>query len=350
MAHIGIVGAGLAGVGAAYALRESDHEVTLLEKSRGVGGRAATRRRNDCVYDHGANYVKERDDRTTDLIRELGEEGLVDEIGPVWTFERDGEIDPSDREEERKYTWEAGITQFAKRLLARTDADVHKTTRVESLARDPEDDAWTATDADGDDHGPFDAIVLTPPAPQTADLLRATDWPDDDGALEALATAVEDVPFRTIRTLVFGYDFSLDVPWYAAVNTDTEHEVGWLAREECKPGHVPDGETLLIAQMSPEWSSDHYDDSLEDAAEAGASLVAGLVDDGRLEDPEWVDDQGWRYALPNAGLDLDADDGARSRARDAGLYVAGDWVAGAGRVHEALWNGVDTGEAVADRL
>ncbi|GAB6880489.1 hypothetical protein JCM17823_27630 [Halorubrum gandharaense] len=42
--------------------------MTLLEKSRGVGGRAATRRRNGCRYDHGANYVNPDDGgRTADL-------------------------------------------------------------------------------------------------------------------------------------------------------------------------------------------------------------------------------------------------------------------------------------------
>ncbi|MFC7135527.1 NAD(P)/FAD-dependent oxidoreductase [Halobaculum litoreum] len=347
MAHIGIVGAGLAGAGAAYALRDTDHDVTLLEKSRGVGGRAATRRRDDCRYDHGANYVKEGDGRTVDLLHELGDDGLVDAEEPVWTFDRDGAIEPSDREEAHKFTWTAGITQFAKRLLAETDAAVRKTTRAESVARD-DAGAWTVTDTDGDEHGPFDALLLTPPAPQTADLLAATDWPGADGALAALHDAVADTEFRTIRTLVFHYDFALDVPWYAVVNTDKEHAVGWLAREECKDGHVPDGEGLLIAQMSPAWSVEHYDDPLESAAEAGADLVADLVGDDRLADPDWVDDQGWRYALPDEGLAADAE--ALASAREAGLFLAGDWVAGAARAHEALWNGVDAGDRIADRL
>ena len=104
MTHIGIVGAGMAGVGAADALAGTDASVTILEKSRGVGGRAATRRRNNCRYDHGANYVKGDDDRTSDLIRDLGEEGLVELTAPVWPFEADGEITPSDRDPERKYT------------------------------------------------------------------------------------------------------------------------------------------------------------------------------------------------------------------------------------------------------
>ncbi len=355
MAPIGIVGAGLAGAGAAYALRSTDHDVTILEKSRGVGGRAATRRRDGCRYDHGANYVKLPDQRTGDLIRDLGEDGLVDIEEPVWTFGADGEITPGDGDDEHKYTWEAGVTQFAKRLLAETDAEVRTTTRAESIVRDGTadgDGAWTVTDTDGDDHGPFDALLLTPPAPQTADLLSATEWSDDSGTLADLHTAVEATEFRTVRTLVLHYPFELDVPWYGLVDVDKAHEIGWLSREECKRGHVPDGEGLLIVQMSPEWSTAHYDDPLEEATDAAATLAADLVGDDRLTEPDWVDDQGWRYALPNEELDGDGatDADAVAAAEDAGLFLAGDWVAGRGRVAAALWNGTDAGESIAERL
>ncbi|ESP87451.1 NAD(P)/FAD-dependent oxidoreductase [Candidatus Halobonum tyrrellensis] len=348
MSHIGIVGAGMAGAGAADALSAAGVDVTILEKSRGVGGRAATRRRNNCRYDHGANYVKGDDDgRTSGLVHELGEAGLVELADPVWTFGGDGEITASERDAETKYTWEAGITQFAKRLLARTDAEVRTSVRVASLARG---DGWTATDETGDEHGPFDAVLLTPPAPQTADLLESTDWRGgwEEGALESLREAADAVPYRTIRTVVLNYGFELDVPWYGAVNTDDDHPVGWLSREECKPGHVPDGQTLLVAQMSPDWSVDHYDDDLADAADAAAARVATLVGDDRLREYDWADDQGWRYALPDEAAD--PSERAIERAREAGLFLAGDWVAGDGRVHEAVWNGVSVGEAMADRV
>ncbi|MFC7069593.1 NAD(P)/FAD-dependent oxidoreductase [Halobaculum lipolyticum] len=348
MAHIGIVGAGLAGAGAAYALRDTDHDVTLVEKSRGVGGRAATRRKHGCRYDHGANYVKDGDDRTVELIRELGADGLVDVEEPVWTFGRDGEIEPSDRQESHKFTWEAGITQFAKRLLAATDAEVRTTVRAASVARDADTGTWTVTDTDGDDHGPFDRLLLTPPAPQTAALLAATAWDGDGGTLGALREAVEAVEFRTIRTLVLHYDFAVDVPWYAVVDVDKEHDVGWLAREECKDGHVPDGESLLVVQMGPEWSLAHYDDPLDEAAATVAGKAADLVGDDRLADPDWADDQGWRYALPDTGLDPSA--GAVEAAREAGLHLAGDWVAGEGRAHRALWSGVEAGERIDGSL
>jgi hypothetical protein len=338
--RVGVVGAGAAGAAATYALRDADATVTIIEKSGGVCGRAATRRRDGCRYDHGANYVKDDDELAASLIPELGTEGLVDIAEPVWTFDADGEVSEGHGNDGRKWTWSEGITQLAKRLLARTDATVHRRTRVESIERTGE--AWHLTDTDGADHGPFDVLLLTPPAPQTADLLRATDW--DDDRIDPLAEAVDAVPYRTIRTLVLHYPFRESYPWYGLVNVDKDHAVGWLSREECKPGHVPDGESLLVVQMSPAWSEAHYDDPLDDAAAAAADHAAALLGDDRYRDPDWVDDQGWRYALPEAGAETEP---LRAAETD-GLYVAGDWVAGEGRVAAALRDGFEAGERIRD--
>ena len=338
-----VVGAGLAGVGVAYGLREASADVTILEKSRGVGGRAATRRKHGCRYDHGANYIKDGGGRTDELVRELGTEGVVDIAEPVWTFDADGEIAPGDRREAHKWSWTEGITQFAKRVLGETDAELHKTTRVDGLTRTSA--GWTLSDTDGGDHGPFESVVLTPPAPQTADLLASTTVEDAASdaaaAIERATEAVGEVPFRTIRTLVLQYPFEIDRPFYALVNTDRDHPIGWLARESCKTGHVPDGESLLVAQMAPDWSAAHYDDPLESAADEAAGMVADLLDDDRLADPGWVDDQGWRYALPDAGFD-----GEIEALREQSLYLAGDWLGGEGRAHQAFWNGVGTAEVI----
>ena len=379
--RIGIVGAGVAGCGVAHALAggdalravepaaalDTDVQVTVLEKSRGVGGRAATRRRDGTTYyyDHGANYVKEADERTVELLHALGEDGLVAFEEPVWPFTGDGEISESQREPEPKFTWETGITQFAKRLLGETDATVRKGTRAVSATYD---DAWTVRDADGATHGPFDALVVTPPAPQTArllgettvessdaarsDMVRSADATQSDHLAEtvtALQDRVADVPFRTTRTAVLGYDEPLDREWYALVNTDGAHEIGWLAREECKDGHVPPGENVLIAQMAPDYSERTYDDASDAVANDAAERVATLLDEPRLAEPAWTDDQGWRYAQPNETL---TDTPLTDRAARAGLFLAGDWLVpdGKGRVHEAYWRGTRVARDVADRL
>ena len=336
-----IVGAGLAAAGMADALSDRSVSVTVLEKSRGVGGRAATRRRDGCRYDHGANYIKDSDERTRELLQSLGADGLVDIDAPVWPFDAEGTISESQRPESHKWTWEAGITQLAKRLFDRTDADIRKETRVDTLEEDQS--GWTISDTDGAIHGPFDAVVLTPPAPQTADLLQATELLDGDDDLAAATDAVDQVPYRTIRSLMLHYPFEIDPPYYALVNDDRDHDIGWLARESCKPGHIPAGEELLVVQMAPDWSTANYDMPLDDAASEAAVKAAQLLDDDRLTEPDWVDDQGWRYALPDAGVDSDAVEPLEAH----GLYLAGDWVVGEGRAHEALWCGVDVGERLA---
>jgi len=210
---------------------------------------------------------------------------------------------------------------------------------VETIHR--EGDAWTLSDTDGGSWGPFDVLCLNPPAPQTAKLLADAEW--DDDRRTALSEAAAEVPYRTVWTAVLHYPFELDRPYYGLINTDKEHAVGWISREECKRGHVPDGETLLVVQAGGEWSSGHYDRDPETNVAELAELTADIVGDDRLSEPDWTDHQGWRYALPEGSVRR----GPLDSAERAGLYCLGDWIPGEGRLHAALANGLDVGERVA---
>ena len=59
--------------------------------------------------------------------------------------------------------------------------------------------------------------------------------------------------------------------------------------------------------------------------------------------PLWADRQGWRYALPDGA----ADAMVLAQARDDGLWFAGDYVAGVGRIHRAIASGEAVGAALA---
>ena len=48
-----VIGAGLAGLIAAQQLRNSGHDVVVLDKGKSPGGRLATRRIGDATLDHG---------------------------------------------------------------------------------------------------------------------------------------------------------------------------------------------------------------------------------------------------------------------------------------------------------
>jgi len=61
--HIAVIGAGMAGIACARTLVQAGHRVTVFEKSRGAGGRMATRRSEFGGFDHGAQFFTVRDER-----------------------------------------------------------------------------------------------------------------------------------------------------------------------------------------------------------------------------------------------------------------------------------------------
>ena len=344
-ARLGVIGAGAGAAAATYIIDHAlpNAEITVFEKSRGVCGRAAARRRETgtaaYVYEYGANYLTDADDRVSSLIVGKFDDGLVEVEGPIWTFDADGTVSEGRDGDARRWTYADGITRLAKHLFGATGAVVERETRIVDLRHDG---GWQVADAAGDAYGSFDALLVNPPAPQTADLLRETGV----DAVDRLGDAAAEVDYRTVWTAVLGYGFKIDAPYYALVNADKEHEVGWIGREECKPGHVPEGESVLVVQANPDWSTKRYNHPPAENVATLARHTADLIGDQRLADPDWTDHQGWRYALPEAGVRTEA---VRAAARH-GLYVTGDWVAGDARLHAAVRNGLETGETLAASL
>ena len=73
--HIAVVGAGIAGIACARTLMQAGHQVTVFEKSRGAGGRMATRRTEFGSFDHGTQYFTVRDPRFVKVLESV--QGLV---------------------------------------------------------------------------------------------------------------------------------------------------------------------------------------------------------------------------------------------------------------------------------
>lgn len=343
---LGVVGAGAGAAAATFAVDSASPnvETTVFEKSRGVCGRAAARRRDGIVYEYGANYLKDTGGRVSRLVTDELDEGLVEVDGPIWTFDSNGDVSEGATEQARRWTYTDGITRLAKHLFGAADAKVQHKTRIVEVTHDRggQEGSWQLTDSDGVEYGPFDVLLLNPPAPQTAELLSET----GAEAVDRLGNAAAELSFRTVWTAVLGYRFEIDAPYYALVNADGDHEVGWIGREACKPGHVPDGESVLVVQASPEWSSERYDDRPKENVADLARRAAEIVGDQRLASPDWTDHQGWKYALPEGGVR----GGPLREAAREGVYAIGDWVAGEARLDAAVQNGLETGLSLADFL
>lgn len=366
--RVAVVGGGVGGAGVASALEESALEVTVLERDDVAGGRTATHRRHGCRYDIGANYLSDGSERVSELVRTLDDGDLVDIGAPVWTFDADGRISPGDeaRADDHRWTFEDGLATLPRRLLERSGATVRTGSSVAGLEYASDEGRWIVglrgeeTNASTENRRlDADAVVLTPPGPATASILEASvDGSEESQSqsqpqFQALAEAARSTPYRSVHSFALHYPFGLERPFYALVNTDREHPVGWVAREGEKRGHVPEGETLLIAQMAPDWSVAHRSTPAADAAREAAARVAALLEDDRLADPDWTDLVEWRDALPDADPDADADGAAtgpdRLRgAESAGLFVAGDCTHGRGRIHAALERGLTVGDRIRE--
>jgi oxygen-dependent protoporphyrinogen oxidase len=91
-ASVVVVGAGIAGLTAAYQIKQAGHDVLVLESRHQVGGRMTTVDWEGFKVDSGAKFVTTSDRSLLDLVRELGIEGQLaePEEGLTITIFRDG--------------------------------------------------------------------------------------------------------------------------------------------------------------------------------------------------------------------------------------------------------------------
>ncbi len=75
--RVAVVGAGLSGAVVARQLADHGCQVSIFEKSRGVGGRMATRRIEELRFDHGAQYFTARDPEFIRHVQMWKEAGIV---------------------------------------------------------------------------------------------------------------------------------------------------------------------------------------------------------------------------------------------------------------------------------
>jgi predicted NAD/FAD-dependent oxidoreductase len=77
---VSIIGCGISGIFAALKLRDSGiKNIKLFDKSRGLGGRLATRRSNDGKFDHGIQYIKLDNISNLPQIKSLKDNNILKE-------------------------------------------------------------------------------------------------------------------------------------------------------------------------------------------------------------------------------------------------------------------------------
>ncbi len=336
MFDVAIIGAGLAGLTCAQQLHQAGYQVVIVEKSRGVGGRVATRRLHDIRADHGLRYLEPQGKLSQQLIEILVNRGILQ----AWTntiYELKSAKPESGVESHAHpspltpnpsvidcYAAPTGMTAVAKFLAIGLEIWLNR--RVHSITPTI-DNTWHLTlEPTAETHNELTAkaVVLAIPAPQALMLLEPL-------AQSSLPTAFIDtlrsVEFDPCLSVIAGYPtvgagHPLPLPTWKACTVSNDFDLAWIVLDSSKR---PDAQIpVFVLQSTAEFAKRYLD--AQDLNSAGQQLLsrAAQLFIPWLDTPDWFQVHRWRYALPGRPLNQDC--------LDAGtllpLVCCGDWCGG----------------------
>ena len=298
---VAIVGAGMSGLMAARTLADQGLRVRVFEKSRGPGGRMATRRTGEYAFDHGAQYFTARDERFGRSVESWSEEGLVARWEGRIGVAKNGTLAPKNSQTER-YVGTPRMSGLTRHLAG--GLDLGYTTRVGQILRDGK--RWALADAEGETLGTFDVVLVTTPPEQAVPLLA------EAPALARQAAAVEMLPCWAVMAV---FEQTLPVPFDGLFVHDAP--VAWAARNSSKPGRPAPESWVLHA--APAWSREHLE---ADPQTIPGPLLTAFFEATGLDpaEPAFAQAHRWRYSMAAEPLEAGC-------LWDAGLRigVCGDW-------------------------
>ena len=360
---VAVVGAGLAGASAARILLAAGYAVSVFDKSRGVGGRMATRRRDGDAFDHGAQYFTARSDAFSAQVEDWTTRGLaapwggrIVGLGAGVVTELETSSGRPGNGDVTRYVGYPKMSVLARDLLG--SADLQTGVRIETLARSER--GWALGAEDGTAAGVFDRVLLASPAAQTEVLLRSGIATPEAAALADRIAAVEVDPCHAVMVrfaspLCAGLEAQGQSAFDGAFVDDTA--LAWMARGGSKPGRpgsanpategdppagAPAGESWLL-HSAPDWSRAHVEEASERVATLQLEALArslGVGGPDALPEVVSVATHRWLYSRTRTPLGLDA-----IWEPSLGLGLCGDWLRGA-RVEDAFLSG----EAAAKAL
>jgi predicted NAD/FAD-dependent oxidoreductase len=331
--RIAVVGAGVAGAACAAGLLRAGFDVTVFDKSRGVGGRMATRRAqwtdadgslHTAAFDHGCPHFTVTRPRMQAVVDRAEALGCATRWG-----QRVHASFPAPR------VWQVvvptpNMPAFCRHLL--NGVPLRLGQAVTGLQRSAA--GWLLHLTDDRSEGPFDQVLLAIPPAQAAALLA--------GHEDAWADALAGERMAPCWTLMAVTD-ELDWPWDAAELK--RGELAWIARNDRRPGRDANprsGWAEWVAHATPAWSVAHLEDDPAQVTTLLRAAFAKLLPAGPALRWHHTSVHRWRYARPvhpaPVGLDF-------WWSKDLGLGVCGDSF-GDGSV-EAAWG---SGDELADTL
>ncbi|MEY4065986.1 MAG: Protoporphyrinogen oxidase [Pseudomonadota bacterium] len=229
--NVALIGAGAAGAACVSVLRSRRADFCVFEKARGAGGRLATRRVSgilsdqDLSYDHGAPSFEWPHSLAGELKAVLSQQT----VQPI---------------SETLFVSAPHMPHLVKELLAdgkvKTQCEIDVVERCEGKWFLVEKQLTPAAPANR--HGPFDALVITAPAPQAKNILRqvSCSWKSE----------LDRIEYHPCWALMLSVKGQLHLP-----NGESLPHVQSVTAQQSKPLRAQHSQlTSWVIHMTPEWS------------------------------------------------------------------------------------------------
>ena len=321
--EVAIIGAGVTGLAAASRL--SPRNYRIFEKSRGPGGRLASKRMDAVRADIGAQFFTVRDHRFQVAVDSAVAAGFVTQWQPnMGTFRDHQPIASPDRQ--ARFVGHPYMNSLG-RFLSQ-DIEIQKESRVHTI--EPNGDLFRLI-LTSQENLPADCVLVTASVDQMVAMLQHFDVQQLGSrfAMDPTWTTVLSVeePLRGSAGESFDALFGGDHPLF-----------DFIAVENSKPGRQSN---FIVVHATPEWSTQHLE---SDPAEISELTREALSETFQVTTQAKLSHR-WRYARPT-NPKVTAQKGIYQVAPN--LWVAGDYLAG-GRVEGAYLSGLEAAERILAR-
>ncbi|MEA5577611.1 NAD(P)/FAD-dependent oxidoreductase [Anabaena sp. UHCC 0451] len=338
MTDIAVIGAGISGLVCAQRLRQAGYSVVVVEKSRGVGGRVATRRLQGTCADHGACYLQPKGElfsKFVDLWQNL-------QVIKVWTdivyeFSASGGIaEPANRSP--RYIAPEGMSSIAKFFTPGLEILFNQ--RVITI-NPTKENTWCLI-LESNEHLTAKALVVAIPAPQAGDLLT----PLGANLLGAeFLKNLHSVEFNPCISVMAGFSAnSQPLPYWQALTFNDHTDLAWIGFDSSK--RPQSQQPHFVLQSSAGLAEQHLE--TPDLQPVGNYMLQKAAEDLALpwlENPEWMQIHRWRYAFPRTPLDI----ACLSANTSLPLVCCGDWCGG-NLVAGAMVSGLAAADEIDNQL
>ncbi|OWY68145.1 FAD-dependent oxidoreductase [cyanobacterium TDX16] len=325
MYDIAIIGAGMAGLVCAQQLHQAGYNVLILEKSRGLGGRIATRRLHDTLADHGTCYLKPKGELMQQFVQLLCDRHILQ----VWTDNSEfRSLLPrwGIPNSEFRYVAPAGMNAIAKFLGQ--GLEVWRSQRVEAIACHNShwqlslESARPEATANQPSEVIAKAVVFAIPAPQALAILEPL---TELSTVATLCERLRSVEFNPCLSVMAGYSSQLEPqPDWQAVSFVDNPVLAWVGWDSSKRVEKTGNYEVFVVQSSADFARRYLETS--DLQAAGYELLAKASECllPWLAKPEWIQVHRWRYAFPSRPLAQSY----LSTETNLPLVCCGDWCGG----------------------